>query len=119
VSRYRGTVSFQTMLREAREESFVLRAALDAFPRERWWEQAACLGADTSAFYDAIPAGFGPVCCYECPVRIDCVAAALAEERNEFEPYGYRGVCAKVRARHKPPQMLTFVDTTSLKGRFQ
>jgi hypothetical protein len=100
------------MLREAREESIVLRAALDTFPRDRWWADAACKGADTASFYDAIPAGFAPVCCLECKVRVDCVAAALAEEETEFAPYGYRGVCAKVRARYNPPARLTVIDTT-------
>lgn len=58
----------------------------------RWWEEGACVGMDTMLFYpeySAEPAKALAVCRL-CPVRQECLEAALEEEIGT-QPVGIRG----------------------------
>lgn len=61
-----------------------------------WRDQAACAGMDTEDFYPPSGAG-GPIqaaaaisVCKDCPVRVECLDAAMCEEYGG-QAYGVRG----------------------------
>lgn len=79
----------------ARSESLLLRAELPDYPRPGWHTATPCKGLPPDVFFDI----HTPRVCITCPVRIDCLAAAMAEEAGEVEVYGHRAIPAEHRDR--------------------
>lgn len=60
-----------------------------------WSEDAACRGMDIGWWYptrgDRLASAVARMICRSCPVRGECLAAALAEEAEVAWRYGVRG----------------------------
>ena len=60
-----------------------------------WWSQAVCRGSGTATFFDVRGrpnhTAAAIEVCNGCPVRVDCLDAALAEETRVNFVYGVRG----------------------------
>lgn len=62
-------------------------------PRDGWLEHAACLGTDTSVWFDEDKSKRNELIkfCHRCPVRLDCGAEAMkAEQREQGLVHGVR-----------------------------
>ena len=64
----------------------------------RWWDHAACKGMDTAIFFSKNNGSMNRsasqraiAICRGCPVSVECLADALAEERSLRSTYGVRG----------------------------
>jgi WhiB family redox-sensing transcriptional regulator len=62
---------------------------LDYIPTQGWQSRAACAGASTTTFFPerGEPTRHAKAVCTSCPVRVDCLTAAL----DEGEHYGIFG----------------------------
>ena len=72
----------------------------------RWWQRAACKGADMSIFFNKKAVEAAQSFCSECHVVTECATAAFLEERDAgSHVYGVRGgIPADVRAeRYRKP----------------
>lgn len=58
-----------------------------------WWEQAACLGLDTSLFFPARgeATAEAETVCASCQVRDDCLWFALGDNGRRAEKFGIWG----------------------------
>lgn len=82
-----------------------------------WLELAACRGRPTRWWYPATGDSFGAqvavLICRSCPVRVACLAAALAEEVGEGGTFGVRGgYTAEQRRRMPHPQPVRYPVAT-------
>lgn len=61
--------------------------------RRDWAVDAACAGRDTALWFssDRFEQAVATFICKRCPVRHECLAAALAEEAGQAAVYGIRG----------------------------
>ncbi len=64
--------------------------------RDQWWHRASCLGRPLSWWYpaqgDTFSGRVARLVCQGCPVRSECLASALDEERTVgLPPVGIRG----------------------------
>ena len=58
--------------------------------RAEWRERAVCRGMEKDLFFNSRATNYVRTVCWRCPVRLDCLEAALEEER--FGPaFGVRG----------------------------
>jgi hypothetical protein len=56
----------------------------------RWGSKALCRGRSRDQFFDD-EAEHEPPCCAACPVRVECLATALAHERDDGHRNGWWG----------------------------
>jgi hypothetical protein len=88
--------------REALWESWRLRGEI-AQPRPGWHRQVACSG--TEACLEA---------CESCPVRLDCLAAAIAEEA--YTPIAYRHGWRGIPATYRTTPQVMRLETVAICG---
>ena len=80
---------------------------------EPWYTQAACIGQYTElwfperkAYVAGHPSGdAAKKICDKCPVRVECLADALAEERGALKRYGIRGGLSAKERMHLQKQL--------------
>ena len=64
----------------------------DHHPNQHWTAQAACRGIDVELFFaDALTGAAVIKVCDTCPVRQDCLQAAMTEEGHWGVRHGIRG----------------------------
>lgn len=81
-------------------------------PRESWREQAACRDMPITVFFPTNEQGhqcaYARQVCGRCPVQVDCLAAAVAEERT----YGGQGSIHGMRGGKTPAERWRYVEGT-------
>lgn len=65
----------------------------------RWWERAACAGMDTEIFFSIRRKTEAQRVCASCPVRGECLRAAMRVESQAYRHGVWGGMSAYARER--------------------